>query len=94
MSATLALGLLALAPQHCGGPCEVPRGADPVCPNPVFKLVMGKRRANWAYLFNWEWAEDGEVRKNLYGVFSTPPLIQAGFRSWKFLPPWLWYQSR
>ncbi len=66
--------------QHCGGPCEVPRGADPVSADPKYALTMGKEKANWRYLFNWIWTENGEKKHRLEKVLGAPPLRDFGYR--------------
>ena len=62
--------------QHCGGPCEVPRPAGPpVSPNPRFTLSEGAERADWRYLHNFYWTEDGEPLFQLEQTLSSPDLI-------------------
>ncbi|MDG1984985.1 MAG: hypothetical protein P8M11_10480 [Planctomycetota bacterium] len=68
------------AGQHCGGPCEVPRGADPISVNPRFRLVMGEEKENWRYLFNWVWTQDGTPTHRLEGVLKKPPFLGFGYR--------------
>ena len=79
MSSTL-LALAAVVAQHCGGPCEVPRGADPVSADPKYALTAGKERADWRYLWNWVWTEDGVEKHRLEQVFRAPPLCGFGYR--------------
>ncbi len=61
--------------QHCGGPCEVPRGADPVSANPKYALTAGKERQNWRYLWHWISTEDG---KQKYRMENPVALSVAG----------------
>lgn len=68
------------ASQHCGGPCEIPRGADPISANPRFTLVMGKETDNWRYLFNWVWTQDGKPTHRLEDVLREPPFVGFGYR--------------
>lgn len=68
------------ASQHCGGPCEIPRGADPISANPRFTLVMGKETDNWRYLFNWVWTQDGKPTHRLEEVLREPPFVGFGYR--------------
>lgn len=83
--ALLLAGVDALA-QHCGGPCEVPRPAAPaVSPNPRFTLTEGEEKADWRYLHNYVWTEDGEPLYRLEETLSSPPLIFAQRRI--FLSP-------
>lgn len=66
--------------QHCGGPCEVPRSADPVASNPKYTLSAGMESANWHYLFNWHWTEDGTQKHALADVLRAPPLGDFAYR--------------
>jgi hypothetical protein len=72
--------ILALLAQHCGGSCEVRRGAPPVSPNPKYGLVEGKEKADWRYLFNWIWTEDGKELHRLEGALRADPCVHFGFR--------------
>ncbi len=62
--------------QHCGGPCEIPRGADPISANPRFTLVLGEETGTW----RWAWTEDGKPTHRLEGVLSEPPFVGFGYR--------------
>lgn len=66
--------------QHCGGPCEVPRGDDPRSSNPKYTLSEGVEKANWRYLFNWYWTEDGEQIHRVESVLKEPPCGSFGYR--------------
>lgn len=70
----------AASAQHCGGPCEIPRGAGPVASNPRFTLSEGIETANWRYLFNWFWTEDGVQKHRLEAALGAPPLSDFGYR--------------
>lgn len=73
--------LAAVAPtQHCGGPCEVPRGSDPESPNPRYALSEGVEVANWRYLFNWHWTEDGVQKHALEKLLGAPPCRDFAYR--------------
>lgn len=74
------IALLFAAAQHCGGPCEVPRGADPVSADPKYVLVAGREKENWRYLWNWIWTEDGVEKHRLEKSLSSPPLRDFGYR--------------
>lgn len=65
-----------LAAQHCGGPCEVPRGDDPVAGG-KYSLTAGKEKDNWRYLFNWIWTDDGVPT---YPVEGTLSRLGFGYR--------------
>jgi hypothetical protein len=80
MLTNLFLGLLSFAPQDCGGPCEVPRGADPVSADARYSLTPGPEKANWRYLFNWIWTENGEAKYRLEEALREPPLRDFGYR--------------
>ncbi len=79
LSCLVGFALPAVA-QHCGGPCLVPRGADPISANPRFTLVPGKEKDNWRYLFNWIWTEDGKPKHRLENVLNKAPLSGFGSR--------------
>lgn len=66
--------------QHCGGPCEVPRGADPVSSNPRYTLSMGIEKDDWRYLFNWYWTVDGEQKFRVESALKSLPARNFGFR--------------
>lgn len=68
-----------LAAQHCGGPCEVPRGADPV-DGGRFSLTAGPEKGNWRYLFNWVWTEDGNPLHRVEGTLGDEPCVSFGYR--------------
>lgn len=68
------------AAQHCGGPCEVPRGADPVSADPKYALAAGKEKANWRYLHNWIWTEDGVEKHRLEATLGAAPCGDFGYR--------------
>jgi hypothetical protein len=66
--------------QHCGGPCEVPRGVDPVSTNPRYTLSEGIEVANWRYLFNWFWTVNGEQQFRVESSLASLPARDFGFR--------------
>ncbi len=59
--------------QHCGGPCEVPRGADPVSANSKYTLTEGIEVDDWRYLFNWYWTVDGEQKHRVEAALAALP---------------------
>jgi hypothetical protein len=79
LSSFLATVALARA-QHCGGPCEVPRGPDPVAIDPRYTLTPGPERANWRYLHNWLWTENGTPKHRLEEVLRAAPCRSFGYR--------------
>jgi hypothetical protein len=82
LAAAACAALLAVVArsQHCGGPCEVQRGSDPESPHPRYTLSAGMEAANWRYLFNWHWTEDGVQKHALEHVFRAPPLCDFAYR--------------
>lgn len=78
-SSLLAIAAMAAA-QHCGGPCEVPRGAEPVSASTKYTLSEGIEKSNWRYLFNWYWTEDGVQKHALEAVLGSPPLRDFAYR--------------
>lgn len=68
------LSLSIAVAQHCGGPCEVPILVDPVAPNPRYTLSQGVERADWEWLGNWHWTENGYQKHSLAEAFRNPPL--------------------
>ena len=66
--------------QHCGGPCEVPRGADPVSPNPMYTLSEGIEADNWRYLYNWFWTENGVQKHRVESSLRLLPARDFGYR--------------
>ena len=66
--------------QHCGGPCEIPRGANPVAASAKYGLTAGKSTKPWQYLFNWVWTEDNKAKHSLEAVLSKQPLRDFGYR--------------
>ena len=74
------VGVDAVEGQHCGGPCEVPRGVDPVSTNPRYSLSEGIERATWRYLFNWFWTVNGEQKFRVESSLSSLPARDFGFR--------------
>ena len=80
LSATFLLLTSVAVSQHCGGPCEVPRGADPVSPNPRYTLTEGPESANWRYLFNWFWTENGKPLHRVEKTLKALPCRDFGYR--------------
>jgi len=76
----LLTGIASVEAQHCGGPCEVPRGADPVSANSTYTLSQGVETDNWRYLFNWFWTVNGEQKYRVEAALKSLPAGDFGFR--------------
>ena len=73
--------------QHCGGPCEHPRSADPISANPRFQLSFVRdKKADGSLHFHWDWMVDGEAAVDLGRFLYKPPLTGFGY-SRIFLSP-------
>lgn len=87
MLTNLLLCILSLAPPHCGGPCEVPRGADPVSADARYSLTRGPEKSDWRYLFDWIRTGNGEPKHRLEDSLRAPPLRDSGYRRLSQTPP-------